>query len=71
MWSNATPVPTEDATWITNSSELAEALSKKMTPEQLAYCVPLIGKEVRNSARYPEKLSALQSNSQGPQGRSS
>ena len=42
--------------WITNSLELAEALSKKMTPEQLAYCVPLIGKEVRNSARYPEKL---------------
>ena len=42
--------------WLTNSSEVATALSGKMTPEELGNCVPLIGKEVRRSARYSQKL---------------
>eukprot|EP00435_Cladocopium_sp_Y103_P015633 s906_g3.t2 len=42
--------------WITNSEEIAAAVSKKMTPAEQEQCVPLIGKEVRLSARYPIKL---------------
>ena len=42
--------------WLTNSAELATALSRKLSQEELQYCVPLLGKEVRLSARYPEKM---------------
>ena len=42
--------------WLTNSADIAEALSKKMSPDELTQCVPLIGKEVRRSARYPQRL---------------
>ena len=42
--------------WLTNSSELATALSRKLSAEEQMYCVPLQGKEVRLSARYPEKM---------------
>lgn len=42
--------------WITNSKELADAVSRKLTQEQLQECVPLIGKEVGLSAHYPTKL---------------
>ena len=43
--------------WLTNSADIAEALSKKMSPDELTQCVPLIGKEVRRSARYPQPVS--------------
>ena len=42
--------------WLTDSADIAEALSKKMSPDELTQCVPLIGKEVRRSARYPQRL---------------
>ena len=42
--------------WLTNSKEIADAVSRKMTPDELLFCVPLQGKEVRRSAQYPTKL---------------
>ena len=66
MWSSVTQEHMADATaeetirkvyqWLTNSRELAVALSRKLTKEEQMYCAPLIGKEVRLSARYPEKM---------------
>ena len=43
--------------WLTNSKELADAVSRKMSDAELQFCVPLQGgKEVQLSARYPTKL---------------
>lgn len=42
--------------WLTNSEEIAHALSKKLTKEEQEYCTPLQGKEVRASARYPVNM---------------
>jgi hypothetical protein len=41
---------------LTNSKELADAVSWKLDQDQLQECVPLIGKEVGLSATYPTKL---------------
>ena len=42
--------------WLTNSKEIADAVSRKLSPQELESCVPLQGKEVRLSARYPTRL---------------
>ena len=41
---------------LTNHKELAEALHKRLTPEQKAECRPLEGQRVTDSQVYPEKM---------------
>ena len=42
--------------WLTNSKELADAVSRKLDQDQLRECVPLVGEEVGLSATYPTRL---------------
>ena len=42
--------------WVTNSKELTDSVSAKLGSEMLYYCKPLLGKELRQSAKYPDAL---------------
>ena len=42
--------------WVTNSKELADSVSAKLGSDMLYYCKPLLGKELRQSAKYPDAL---------------
>ena len=42
--------------WMTNSRDIADAVSRKLDETQLQYCTPLQGADVRQSAVYPANL---------------
>ena len=44
--------------WLTNSGELAEALSRKLSTQELMYCAPISGSETRRSGEYPKGMVA-------------
>ena len=44
--------------WVTNSGELAEALSRKLSTQELIYYAPIYGSETRRSGEYPRGMIA-------------